>query len=194
MQIRRRRHLPSRTGLDGMNLVQSETLRTWRSSLHGTWEVSPVSGLVPVCPRRTLLAPSRRRDVLTRSPCPMAALPLERPAGFPPPHRRGGLTAFPYSGECAGRRYCEASVVTTHARQKEAHYEEFRRLDPRSARHGRVAIGLRASRERPCLVRKLGLRQRAAPIARPGQWDLLAGRAERLQVDLAKLPLPGDRS
>ena len=30
-----------------MNLAQSETLRTWRSSLHGTWEVSLVPGLVP---------------------------------------------------------------------------------------------------------------------------------------------------
>jgi hypothetical protein len=29
------------------NLAQSETLRTWRSSLRGTWEVSPVPGLVP---------------------------------------------------------------------------------------------------------------------------------------------------
>src|SRR5258708_39762585 len=29
------------------NLAQSETLCTWRSSLRGTWEVSPVPGLVP---------------------------------------------------------------------------------------------------------------------------------------------------
>ena len=29
------------------NLAQSETLCTWGSSLHGTWEVSPVPGLVP---------------------------------------------------------------------------------------------------------------------------------------------------
>src|SRR6266851_719544 len=27
-------------GLHGKNLAQSETLCTWRSSLHGTWEVS----------------------------------------------------------------------------------------------------------------------------------------------------------
>ena len=31
-------------GLHGKNLAQSETLRTWRSSLHGTWEVSSASG------------------------------------------------------------------------------------------------------------------------------------------------------
>ena len=29
------------------NLAQSETLCTWRSSLRGTWEVSPAPGLVP---------------------------------------------------------------------------------------------------------------------------------------------------
>ena len=44
MQRKRRQHLPSRTGLDGANLAQSETLCTWRSSLHGTWEVSSVPG------------------------------------------------------------------------------------------------------------------------------------------------------
>jgi hypothetical protein len=31
-------------GLHGKNLAQSETLCTWRSSLHGTWEVSSVLG------------------------------------------------------------------------------------------------------------------------------------------------------
>jgi hypothetical protein len=31
-------------GLHGKNLAQSETLRTWGSSLHGTWEVSSVPG------------------------------------------------------------------------------------------------------------------------------------------------------
>ena len=31
-------------GLHGKNLAQSETLCTWRSSLHGTWEVSSVPG------------------------------------------------------------------------------------------------------------------------------------------------------
>ena len=34
-------------GLHGKNLAQSETLCTWRSSLRGPWEVSPVPGLVP---------------------------------------------------------------------------------------------------------------------------------------------------
>src|SRR3982074_1324693 len=34
-------------GLHGKNLAQSETLCTWRSSLRGTWEVSPAPGLVP---------------------------------------------------------------------------------------------------------------------------------------------------
>ena len=33
-------------GLHGKNLAQSETLCTWRSSLHGTWEVSSVPGEV----------------------------------------------------------------------------------------------------------------------------------------------------
>ena len=34
-------------GLHGKNFAQSKTLCTWRSSLRGTWEVSPVPGLVP---------------------------------------------------------------------------------------------------------------------------------------------------
>src|SRR6202051_782075 len=34
-------------GLHVKSLAQSETLCTWRSSLRGTWEVSPVPGLVP---------------------------------------------------------------------------------------------------------------------------------------------------
>src|SRR5215470_3535337 len=45
--LTRRQHLPWRIGLHGKNLAQSETLCTWRSSLRGTWEVSPVPGLVP---------------------------------------------------------------------------------------------------------------------------------------------------
>src|SRR3954451_17660264 len=34
-------------GLHGKNLAESETLRTWRSSLHGTWEVSSMPRLLP---------------------------------------------------------------------------------------------------------------------------------------------------
>ena len=57
-----------------------------------------------------------------------------------------------------------------------------------------VAVELRPSRERSRLVRKLGLRQRTAAIARPGQRTFLAGGTGRLPVDLAKEPLPRDRS
>jgi hypothetical protein len=32
-------------GLHEMNLAQSETLCTWRRSLHGTWETSSASGV-----------------------------------------------------------------------------------------------------------------------------------------------------
>src|SRR5215472_14473630 len=42
--LKRRQHLPWRNGLHGQNLAQSETLCTWRSSLHGNWEISSVSG------------------------------------------------------------------------------------------------------------------------------------------------------
>ena len=34
-------------GLHEKNLAQSETLCTWRNSLRGTWEVSPMPCLVP---------------------------------------------------------------------------------------------------------------------------------------------------
>src|SRR5580704_7906655 len=42
--LTRRQHLPWRIGLHGKNLARSKTLCTWRSSLHGTWETSSVSG------------------------------------------------------------------------------------------------------------------------------------------------------
>ena len=63
-------------GLHGKNLAQSETLCTWRSSLRGTWEVSPVPGLVP---GRLGKAASRTPSMHVDEKSDEAIVPWKRP-------------------------------------------------------------------------------------------------------------------
>src|SRR5262245_19959743 len=63
-------------GLHGKNLAQSETLCTWRRSLRGTWEVSPVPGLVP---GRLGKAISRTPSMHVDEKSDEAILPRKRP-------------------------------------------------------------------------------------------------------------------
>jgi hypothetical protein len=44
VQLMRRQHLPRENGLRTRSLALSETPRTWRRPLHGTWETSSASG------------------------------------------------------------------------------------------------------------------------------------------------------
>src|SRR5258708_10427379 len=83
--LTRRQHLPWRSGLHGKNLAQSKTLRTWRSSLCGTWEVSSVPGLVPgrlgkaIAVRRAMYADEKSDEavVLRKRPNKGRQLPAE---------------------------------------------------------------------------------------------------------------------
>src|SRR5262245_38650152 len=89
------------------NLAQSETLCTWRSSLRGTWEVSPVPGLVP---GRLGKANSRTPSMYADEKSDEAVVPRKRPnkgrqfrrrSWREGPHQRGTDDRRPWFGLCA---------------------------------------------------------------------------------------------
>src|SRR5882672_44888 len=94
-------------GLHGKNLAQSETLCTWRRSLRGTWEVSPVPGLVPgrlgkaIAARRACTRMRSRMRPYYRGSDRTKDGDIQRRSWREGPHPRGTADRRPWFGLCA---------------------------------------------------------------------------------------------
>ena len=89
------------------NLAQSETLCTWRRSLRGTWEVSPVPGLVPgrlgkaIAARRACTRLRSRMRPYYRGSDRTKDGDIQRRSWREGPHPRGTADRRPWFGLCA---------------------------------------------------------------------------------------------